>query len=662
MKRLLIANRGEIAQRIARTCRRMGVEFVAVYSDADAHAPLVRQAYAAVHIGPSPAIESYLCGARLIEAALATGCDAIHPGYGFLSENAEFAHDVVAAGLVFIGPKAETIAALGDKARAKRLMRDAGVPTVPGLPDASDDPTEIARLVHDIGYPVLLKPSAGGGGKGMQVVETESELLPAIEQGIRLAKANFKDGRLLAERFVHRPRHIEVQIFGDRHGNVVHVFERECSLQRRHQKVVEEAPAHGLAPAVRKALLDAAVRGARALGYINAGTFEFILGEDGAFYFLEVNTRLQVEHPVSEEISGLDFVEWQLRIADGETLPLRQEGITAAGHAMECRVYAEDAANGFRPSPGHILAVQWPADTRVETGIELGSEVTPFYDPMIAKLVVHGTDRAAALQRMQQALGGCMVLGLTTNLGYLAYTLSDPAVQANNIFTSYLDQQINAYCAQRDGAAAVACAAAIEQAQQPRAHHWPWAPQSGRGLVDRASLNPGAPLGNFHFWEGAQRRTVGLVAHTNGPAQFHCEGRSFVVTATASSNAASSADAMATVWEGTVNGLPWFATPAHGGLETQVAGERVTLLPNAAYDPSRVTAEGAAVAPMPGVVVALSVAVGDTVRAGDTLAIVEAMKMENRVVASFDGTVEAIHTAVSGSVAAGAVLVTVAKA
>ncbi|QHE83428.1 acetyl/propionyl/methylcrotonyl-CoA carboxylase subunit alpha [Hydrogenophaga sp. BPS33] len=657
MKRLLIANRGEIAQRIARTCQRMGIEFVAVYSDADAHTPLVRQAHAAVHIGPSPAIESYLNGARLIEAAKTTGCDAIHPGYGFLSENPGFAKDVEAAGLVFVGPRAQTIADLGDKARAKRLMRDAGVPTVPGLPDASDDPAEIARLVRDIGFPVLLKPSAGGGGKGMQVVETEDQLLPAIEQGIRLARANFKDGRLLAERFVARPRHIEVQIFGDPQGNVVHVFERECSLQRRHQKVVEEAPALSLSPSVRQALLDAAVRGARALGYVNAGTFEFIVAEDGSFYFLEVNTRLQVEHPVSEEISGLDFVEWQLRIADGQAIPLRQEAITATGHAIECRVYAEDAANGFRPSPGRILALRWPAGTRVETGVEAGSEVTPFYDPMIAKLVVHGANRDAALQCMRQSLSDCTILGLTTNLGYLAHTLSDPAVQANRIFTAYLDQQLAGYCEQRDGAAAVACAAAIEHAQTHPARDagdWPWGRQAGHGLVDRASLHPQEPMGSFHFWDGVQRRSAALLDQGGHATRLRCGTRSFDV--------AMLPRAPADLWHGTVNGTRWFALPAHGGLEIQVGGERAQLLPHAAHDPSRTTAEGEAVAPMPGVVVALNVAVGDTVRAGDTLAIVEAMKMENRVVASFDGTVEAVHTALASPVVAGAVLVTVTKA
>ena len=433
IRRVLIANRGEIAARVARTCRRLGIEFVAVYSDADAHAPYLSDATAAVALGNPLAVESYLNAGKIIAAAIDTGCDAIHPGYGFLSENAGFARDVARAGLTFIGPNPDTIESLGDKARAKALMQSAGVPTVPGTSEASEDLARIGELAEAAGYPVLLKPTAGGGGKGMQIVRAAADLPEAAAQAIRLGRANFKDGRLLVERYVERPRHIEVQVFGDTHGNAVHLFERECSLQRRHQKVVEEAPADGLAPATRAALLDAAVRGARAVGYVNAGTFEFIVDSAGDFFFLEVNTRLQVEHPVTEEITGIDLVEWQLRVAAGEPLPLLQKDITASGHAIECRLYAEDPGREFAPCAGSITHLVWPHAARVETGVRAGLAISTFYDPMIAKLVVHATRRDAAIDSMLAALRQTAVLGLTTNIGFLVKVLDDVAVRRNDI-------------------------------------------------------------------------------------------------------------------------------------------------------------------------------------------------------------------------------------
>ncbi|NBH01795.1 biotin carboxylase N-terminal domain-containing protein, partial [Amycolatopsis sp. SID8362] len=470
-KRVLIANRGEIARRIARTCRRLGVDHVAVYSEADAGADHLAGAVETVHIGPPAARESYLDLDAVIDAALRTDCDAVHPGYGFLSENPEFAARVTEAGLVYIGPAAATIEAMGDKARARALMAAAGVPVLPGSEHATESADVLLADARRIGYPVILKPVAGGGGKGMRVVRTEAELPEAVEEAVRLGRAGFGDGRLLAERYVAAPRHIEVQVFGDHHGNVVHLFERECSLQRRHQKIVEEAPAPHLPPTTRHALLDAAVRGATALGYVGAGTFEFILDGDGRFFFLEVNTRLQVEHPVTEEITGLDLVEWQLRVADGEPLPLPQWRIGATGHAIECRVYAEDPGHGFRPAPGHAEVVRWPADVRVEAAFDESGAVPGFYDPMVAKLIAAGPDRGAALARLRAAIDETTLIGLTTNLGFLAELLDEPRVVEGRVDTHLVD----AFTARPEphfrDAQALACAAAMAV---PAAAASPW--------------------------------------------------------------------------------------------------------------------------------------------------------------------------------------------
>ncbi|MTJ80966.1 MAG: ATP-grasp domain-containing protein, partial [Telmatospirillum sp.] len=439
-KRILIANRGEIARRIARTCRRLGIETVAVHSKADRTSAHLDEADGREVIGGAAAIDSYLNGAAILAAARRTGCDALHPGYGFLSENAAFAQATGDAGLIFIGPPPDVIAAMGDKAEAKRRVAAAGVPVVPGSEEASEHPAEIRDACHRIGYPVILKPVAGGGGKGMTVVRREEDLSEAIERAIRLGRANFADGRLLVERFIANPRHIEVQIFGDAQGRIVHLFERECTLQRNHQKIVEEAPAGALPEATRAALLAAAVRGAEAIGYRNAGTFEFILAPDGAFYFLEVNTRLQVEHPVTEAITGLDLVEWQLRVAAGEALPLSQDEIRRSGHAIECRIYAEDPDNDFQPAPGEALAVRWPAGCRVDAAFDGAGTVPPFYDPMVAKLIVRGHDRADSLHRLLDAVQETVILGLTTNLGFLARLLQDRQVIAGDMDTHLVDR------------------------------------------------------------------------------------------------------------------------------------------------------------------------------------------------------------------------------
>ena len=665
IRRVLIANRGEIAARVARTCQRLGIEFVAVYSDADALAPYLADAVAVAALGNPLAVESYLNAARIIAAALDTGCDAVHPGYGFLSENAGFAKDVARAGLIFIGPNPDTIESLGDKARAKSLMQAAGVPTVPGTSQASEDFARISELAEAAGYPVLLKPTAGGGGKGMQVVRTAADLPEATAQAIRLGRANFKDGRLIVERYIERPRHIEVQVFGDTHGNVVHLFERECSLQRRHQKVVEEAPADGLAASTRQALLDAAVRGARALGYVNAGTFEFIVDAAGNFFFLEVNTRLQVEHPVTEEITGIDLVEWQLRIAAGQALPLRQEEITASGHAIECRVYAEDPARDFAPCAGSVSHLIWPRGVRIETAIRAGMSISTYYDPMIAKLVVRAQSRAEAINDMLAALRQTAVLGLTTNVGFLVAVLDDTAVRRNEIHTRYLDDHLGRLNGRISLAAALACATAICFAADRAGEsatvlsHWPWSGRSAAGLLDRVALGPETGVGSMVFWAGPETHLT-VIESVSGtlacdPDVCHRMGIRIddqTLTIEVKQDGVGR-------WRGTVGEVPWIGVLNGTSVDLQVAGCHFSLQRYGARSPTTASGAGIAAAPMPGVVVALPVALGDQVKAGDTLAIVEAMKTENRVLSGCDGTVIAIHCKTGDSTRAGDVLVEV---
>ncbi|MET7843056.1 biotin carboxylase N-terminal domain-containing protein [Streptomyces sp. NPDC005356] len=658
VKRLLIANRGEIARRIARTCRRLGIEYVAVHSEADDAAAHLDGAFEQVLIGPSPAADSYLRADALIDAALRTGCDAVHPGYGFLSENAEFAAAVAAAGLVFVGPDASTIAAMGDKATAKRLMAEAGVPVLPGSAEATESTDDIRAHADRIGYPVILKPVAGGGGKGMQVIEQGRDLAPAVEAAVRLARANFGDGRLLVERYLRRPRHIEVQVFGDTHGNVVHLFERECSLQRRHQKIVEEAPAVNLPPAVREALLAAAVRGAQAIDYVNAGTFEFILDSagdgqgDGGFYFLEVNTRLQVEHPVTEAITGLDLVEWQLRTAAGEQLPLAQGEITASGHAMEVRVYAEDPDADFRPAPGRALAARWPTDLRVDAAFDGAGEVPVFYDPMIAKLIAHGPARPAALAQLLHAVRSTAVLGLTTNLGFLADLLRHTRVSAGLIDTHLVDEfAARAVENRRDlEPVAAACAAAMTL---PAGHagHGAESPWSGSaiGALDRQLLDQHAPLGRVACRVAGRPLEAALLSRREGALTVAVAGERFTVTRTSNRE----------LFHGTVGEALWTGLRRADGCELVVDGHRLTLTIGIAGEDDAADGIDAVTSPMPGTVVQLPVAVGDVVQQGDTVAVVEAMKMENRVLAPASGMVEEIRCAVADIVSADQVLVVI---
>ena len=443
-RKLLIANRGEIACRIARTARRLGVQCVAVYSDADASAQHVRQADEAVHIGPAAARESYLCGSAIIAAAVRTGAEAIHPGYGFLSENAEFAQQCVDAGLVFIGPPASAIRAMGSKAAAKTLMRHSAVPVVPGYHGEDQSPALLQQHADRIGYPLLIKASAGGGGKGMRRVDASADFAAALASCQREAEAAFGDARVLLEKYLLRPRHIEIQLFTDTLGNGVYLFERDCSVQRRHQKVLEEAPAPGMAPARRAHMGGTALAAARAVGYVGAGTVEFIVEPGGEFYFMEMNTRLQVEHPVTEFITGQDLVEWQLRVASGEPLPLRQEHLTLRGCAIETRIYAEDPERGFLPASGVLQQLRTPAQSafvRIDTGVAQGDAISPYYDPMIAKLIVWGENREAARLRMLQALAEFRIVGVANNVQFLSRIMGSAAFAAADLDTSFIERE-----------------------------------------------------------------------------------------------------------------------------------------------------------------------------------------------------------------------------
>ncbi|MEP9348858.1 biotin carboxylase N-terminal domain-containing protein [Xanthobacter sp. KR7-225] len=656
--KLLIANRGEIARRIGRTCARLALPYVAVHSDADRGAPHLDGAAQVVRIGPAPAARSYLDGAALIRAARETGADAIHPGVGFLAENADFAAAVEAAGLIFVGPRPDTIAALGDKARAKALMAKAGVPVVPGADAASDDVEAVVRLIAATGLPALLKPVAGGGGKGMQVVD-RLDARAEIASAIRTARSSFGDGRLLVERLIERPRHVEVQVFGDGAGGAVHLFDRECSLQRRHQKVIEEAPAASLPDDLRARLAQAAVAGAKAVKYRNAGTFEFIVGADGAFYYLEVNTRLQVEHPVTEAITGLDLVEWQLRLAAGAPLPLPQEQIRARGHAVECRLYAEDPAAGFRPAPGRITHLAWPAAARVDSAVEAGSPVPPQYDPMIAKLIVAADHRPQALARMRAALAGTTVMGVATNLGFLAALMARPEVEASAVHTRFIDDVLPELLPEADplAHAAVAGAALLLDAMgagDGPASIWPSPWQPGGQPYGRRAL-AGAALGEMVLETAGGRVEVKVLAAQGGAVRLEAEGfgrrRAMGVAG---------ARAAGGLLAGTADGRDWRALVRAGTVEVLLDGARAEVSRAVGGGPDAAQAADWAGAEMPGLVVAVAVQDGARVARGDLLAVVEAMKFENPVTAPRAGIVAEVACRVGQQVEAGQRLVRLA--
>lgn len=652
ISRLLIANRGEIACRIARTCRRLGVEYVSVYSEADATSIHLQGAVETVCLGPAPATSSYLDISRVVQAAVDTGCDAVHPGYGFLAENPAFARAVLDAGLIFVGPTPETIDAMGDKARAKELMREAGVPVVPGAVEASEDAEVISAFVAETGFPALLKPAAGGGGKGMVVLEQGDDIHAAVQGAVRQARASFGDGRLLVERFVLRPRHIEVQVFGDTQGNVVHLFERECSLQRRHQKIIEEAPAIHLPEATRDALRAAAVAGARSIGYHNAGTFEFIVDEGGQdFFFMEMNTRLQVEHPVTEMITGMDLVEWQLRVAAGEPLPMAQDELSCDGHAIECRIYAEDPSNSFKPYPGQLLHAGWSQSGRVDSGVAAGSSVSAFYDPMIAKLIVHAADRAGALEKMDTALTQTHLLGLKTNVGFLRSLLSFPQVVSGQFHTGFVDAHLDDIH-HEDPRVAVACSAAVKLVQSVGVHaaQSPWMDARMTGPLDRRDLEPHAPLGRFAIRVDQTWHNAYVRSWIDNRVDVDVDDQAYVVSTSVSEQDE--------IWHGRVNDThPWVGLFDADAIEIQVDGNGVRLQVDHQAEGMDDEAGTVAVSSMPGVVAAVLVAPGERVEKGHVVAVVEAMKMENPIASPLTGSVSDVFCKTGDTVDAGAVLV-----
>ncbi|GGH46632.1 ATP-grasp domain-containing protein [Frigidibacter albus] len=638
--KILIANRGEIACRVIDTARRMGVATVAVHSTADAASRHVAMADEAVAVGgPAPA-GSYLRGEAIIAAALQTGAQAIHPGYGFLSENPEFVDAVTAAGLVFIGPSAAAIRAMGLKDAAKRLMAEAGVPVVPGYHGANQDPEHLAGAADTVGYPVLIKAVAGGGGKGMRRVERPEDFAEALASAQREAAGAFGNSAVLIEKYVEKPRHIEMQVFGDG-THAVHLYERDCSLQRRHQKVIEEAPAPGMTPQMRAAMGEAAVRAATAIGYSGAGTIEFIVdASDGLrpdrFWFMEMNTRLQVEHPVTEAITGIDLVEWQLRVASGEPLPLRQQDIPLSGHAFEARLYAEDVPAGFLPATGTLDHLAFPAGARIETGVRPGDTISPWYDPMIAKLVVHGPTRAVALAQLSRALAETEVAGSVTNLAFLGALARHPGFAAGDVDTGLIARDLAALtevpaCPPGVVALAALAAAGLDQPAAPQQGFSLWAPLRQQVTLHAAGEDIAATLQPH----GPDRVTVELPGHT-----LHAERR----------GGAWSLDGAKA--PGTARRTP------HGIAVFGPAGT-FTFTP---VDPlARLAAAGAGgnvvLSPMPGLVKAVFVAPGQVVAEGERLAILEAMKMEHTLTAARIGIVAEVLAAAGDQVEAGAALV-----
>jgi len=648
-RKILIANRGEIACRVIAAARDMGVRTVAVYSDADREARHVALADEARRIGPPEARASYLNVEAILAAARETGAEAIHPGYGFLSENEDFAAACAKAGIVFIGPSPEAIAAMGDKSAAKRLMEKAGVPLVPGYHGENQEPAFLQKEADKIGYPVLIKASAGGGGKGMRIVADAKAFAAALESAQREAKSAFGDDRVLVEKYLDRPRHIEVQVFGDKHGAVVYLFERDCSVQRRHQKVLEEAPAPGLSPGRRKAMGEAAVAAAKSIGYTGAGTVEFIAGQDGTFYFMEMNTRLQVEHPVTEMITGLDLVKWQLAVAAGEPLPLKQNEIRMIGHAIEARIYAENPAKGFLPSTGRLRHLRMPdgaeffragAPVRVDSGVRQGDAITPYYDPMIAKLVVWGEDRAIALGRMRAALAGCEIVGVASNVEFLARTVAGKAFSSADLDTGLIERNraelfpADAGASDEELAAAALAELLAEQAQAAAAAGKSGDPHSPWNIVDGWRLNLGSHLELvFAFGE----KVFPVQVHF-APSGYRLEiaGRDFAFGGREVGGMlqVTLGDASFRV-RAVRDGADWhlFRDGAHRVLTLQSA--QLTEAPDALI--------GSLSAPMPGKVLQVLVQAGAQVAKGTPLVILEAMKMEHTIAAPHDGRVAEIH-------------------
>ena len=670
-KKILIANRGEIACRVAATAKRLGVKTVAVYSDADANAKHVAVCDEAVHIGGSAPKDSYLRWERIIDAAKATGAQAIHPGYGFLSENEDFAKACADAGLVFIGPPASAINAMGLKAESKRLMEQAQVPLVPGYHGADQDPALLQREADRIGYPVLIKASAGGGGKGMRAVDKAEDFAAALDSCKREAINSFGDDAVLVEKYVQRPRHIEIQVFGDTHGNCVYLFERDCSVQRRHQKVLEEAPAPGMTQELRARMGEAAVAAARAVNYVGAGTVEFIVEQPGGydapeqmkFYFMEMNTRLQVEHPVTEAITGLDLVEWQLRVASGEPLPLKQEDLRIQGHAIEARICAENPDNNFLPATGALNVYALPecvtferGAVRVDSGVRQGDAISPFYDSMVAKLIVHGDTRAQALARLDEALAQTHIVGLATNVQFLRRVARTEAFASAKLDTALIPREQAVLFHQEPVGLPLAAAAAVAQTL----------------LRERASegVDPFSRRDGFHTHGVVQRRFEFEFGGAHAKALLTYERGGSLHLAVGEGDAA-------------VAG-PLVFSAVGQGIELQFAGQRtraavyaqgevdhvftplgatqITAIDLLAHAGEAAAEGGRLTAPMPGKVVSFAVKAGDAVTKGQPLAVMEAMKMEHTIAAPADGVVQELLYAPGDQVTEGAELLKLAAA
>ncbi|NOL48605.1 acetyl-CoA carboxylase biotin carboxylase subunit [Pelistega europaea] len=664
--KILIANRGEIACRVAATARKMGIRTVAVYSDADANAAHVAACDESVYIGGSEPRQSYLRADIILEAAKRTGAQAIHPGYGFLSENEAFAQACADNGIVFIGPPASSISAMGSKSAAKALMEKAGVPLVPGYHGDNQDPDFLQQEANRIGYPVLIKASAGGGGKGMRIVPSEADFKEALSSCKREAINSFGDDKVLVERYLSKPRHIEIQVFADSHGNAVYLFERDCSVQRRHQKVIEEAPAPGMTAERRQQMGEAAVAAAKAVGYVGAGTVEFIAEPDGRFYFMEMNTRLQVEHPVTEMITGYDLVEWQLRVAAGEALPARQEDLRIHGHAIESRIYAENPDNGFLPSIGQLQFFRLPEHVkfersgaiRVDGGVRQGDTISPFYDPMIAKLIVWGEDREQAIARMQQALAETQVVGVSTNVAFLGRLFANKAFTSADLDTGLIEKNSEQLLPKAQPATTTVVAhliaallaqrgqlSATKHTHQQAADPWDFNDTWRVASVFNESI---------HLQDGDECRTV-LLQRVGGDWTFTLGEQTLPF-----------------VWKVEIDGGRFITHITLDGVNSMMS---VVLTGENAYvfDQGKVTHlqlpddlhhsadeqdhGGSLVAPMPGKIISLAVSAGDIVKAGQTLLVMEAMKMEHTITSPKDGRVEEIFYAVGDQVTDGVELI-----
>ncbi len=673
-KKILIANRGEIACRVAATARRMGIKTVAVYSDADAQAKHVQVCDEAVHIGGSAPKDSYLRWERILQAAKDTGAQAVHPGYGFLSENEDFAKACAAAGLVFIGPPASAILAMGLKAESKQLMEKAGVPLVPGYHAADQDPALLQREADRIGYPALIKASAGGGGKGMRVVNSSAEFADALASCKREAINSFGDDAVLIEKYVQRPRHIEIQVFGDTYGNCVYLFERDCSVQRRHQKVLEEAPAPGMTEALRKQMGEAAVAAAKAVNYVGAGTVEFIVEqtaydkpESMKFFFMEMNTRLQVEHPVTEAITGLDLVEWQLRVASGEPLPLQQSDLRIHGHAIEARICAENPDNNFLPATGKLAVYRKPAcssfmlpsdahaGVRIDDGVREGDSISPFYDSMVAKLIVHGDTREQALARLDEALSQTRIVGLTTNVQFLRHIIRTDSFATAKLDTALIQREEKALFAQEPLGLALTAASVVANT-----------------LHREEALKGRDPFSSRDGWRayGVATRNFGFVFHGashNAVLTYAHDGSQQLCVNDANGNAdgdvsgtlmyREDGDALHISFAGQHTRVQVFhETQGHDDVAHVFAPQgatRITVVDALAHAGEVQEAGGRLTAPMPGKVVSFAVAAGDKVKAGQPLAVMEAMKMEHTIAAPADGEVLELLYAPGDQVAEG---------